>query len=73
MPTVEELHPAYKQGQTAITRLTDARAEVYSLLTLLPPENRSDLIRLYNRLCRVQGALENLLKEIPVVVHREDE
>lgn len=67
-----DLNPAYLQGLTARNRLTDARGEVYHLLTVLPAHRRREVIYLYNRLCRIQGALENLLKETPVAARPDD-
>lgn len=61
------LHPAYVQGLVARNRLTDARGEVYRLLTELPASKRRAVIQLYNQLCSIQGALENLLKDVPVL------
>lgn len=64
-----DLNPAYLQGLTASNRLTDARGEVYRLLTVLPSEQRTEVIHLYNQLCSIQGALENLLKDVSTTVH----
>ena len=54
------LTPAYLQGLAASNRLTDARGEVYRLLTELPPHKRRAVIRIYNQLCSIQGTLENI-------------
>jgi hypothetical protein len=67
----KSLSAAYLQGLAASNRLTDARGEVYRLLTVLPPHKRSAVIRIYNQLCSIQGALENQLKDVPVTVESE--
>ncbi|MBN1137673.1 MAG: hypothetical protein JXM73_13890 [Anaerolineae bacterium] len=67
---IRHFNPAYIEGLVARNRLTDARSQVHKLLEVLPATGHSAIIDIYNKLCLVQGALENLLDDVPA--HQND-
>jgi hypothetical protein len=65
--------PEYVAGLTARNRLTDARDAVHRLSDHLPAEKHSEIARIYNQLCQVQGALEAMLEDVPTTIEVDDE